>query len=443
MSTTSDPLQRETAPATLASLYERMRFTSAHAKIAIALLIVFVIESWEQLALVYVSGDLMTSFGIDEVQLGWVLSAVAIGMIPGALIWGPLADRYGRRPITIVSLIAYGVIAACVAFAPSYEVLFALRILSGFALAGAYTVTFPYFLEMMPTAVRGRATVLLSIGWPIGLLAALGATTLLGDLGWHVVALASAIACIWVVVVWFWVPESPYFLVRRGRDDQARVVLHRLGVDTQGDLEIVAEREPTSSSPLALVRRPLAVRTLLMLIVNFAFNWGYWGLQVWLPVLLQDRGLSLDASLGFVALSAVFMIPGYLVAAWLTKKLGRKKVFLGFVLGSILSGILFAYSWDIPSLYVANFLLSFFILGGWGVWNTWNGEFYPTRVRAAGYSWATSAQLLANALAPAAVGALLMASTSFTVTLLFMVAFLVVTFAAAIPLPETEGQPLD
>lgn len=443
MSSTAESTERSVAPLHLATLYDQMRFGRSHLLIAIALFVVFVIESWEQLALVYVSGDIAEQFGLDAVQVGWVLSAVAIGMIPGVLVWGPLADRFGRRPISIVSLAAYGVVAAFVALAPSYEILFTLRVLSGLALAGAYTVTFPYFLEMMPSAVRGRATVLLSIGWPIGTLAALAATTTFGQLGWHIVALASAVACIWVFALIAWVPESPYFLVRAGRDAQARAVLQKLGTPVEAGRDLVIEDEEASGSPLELVRKPLLKRTILMLLVNFVFNWGYWGLQVWLPSLLVERGLTLDASLGFVAISAVIMIPGYLVAAWLTKRFGRKRIFLAFVLGSIAGGVLFACSWNLPSLYAANFLLSFFILGGWGVWNAWNGEFYPTRVRAAGYSWATSAQLIANAIAPAVVGALLAGSASFTSTLLFITAFLVATFLLAIPLPETEGKPLE
>ncbi len=435
---------RNSAPVALSEVYERMRFSRAHVKIAIALFVIFVIESWEQLALVYVAGGVAESFGLDDVQLGLVLSAVAIGMIPGALIWGPLADRVGRRPVTIVSFIAYGIIAAIVPLATSYEMLMGLRVLSGFALAGAYTVVFPYFLELMPSRYRGRATVLLSVGWPIGMLVAIGVTSALDHLGWQVVALASALACAWVIVVALWVPESPHFLMRRGRDDRALLVLRRLGVELEPGQTLHHEEETRrAGNPLDLLKRELVGRTLLMLVVNFAFNWGYWGLQVWLPTLLQERGLSLDASLGFVALSAVIMIPGYLVAAWLTRRLGRKKTFVVFVLGAVAGGVLFAYSWDLPSLYAANFIMSFFILGGWGVWNAWNGEFYPTRVRAAGYSWATSAQLVSNALAPAVVGALLAASVSFTLTVLFILVFLVITVIAALPLPETEGRPLE
>ncbi|NUR83850.1 MAG: MFS transporter, partial [Nonomuraea sp.] len=171
----------------IGAAFDRMPFTRRHVLIALALFIAFVIESWEQLALIYVSGDLGGAFGIDEAGIGVVLSAVAFGMIPGVLIWGPVADRIGRKPAAFWSLLAYGVVALASAFSPNLATLISLRVLSGLALAGVYTITFPYFLELLPTRQRGKAAVYLSIGWPIGILAAIGASLLLGSLGWHVV----------------------------------------------------------------------------------------------------------------------------------------------------------------------------------------------------------------------------------------------------------------
>ncbi|MBP6684461.1 MAG: MFS transporter, partial [Leucobacter sp.] len=249
---------RATAPVALQDVYERMRFTPAHMRIVIAMFVIFVIESWEQLALVYVAGDVSNHFGLDETKLGLVLSAVAIGMIPGALIWGPIADRVGRRPVTIVSFIAYGVIAALVPLAPNFEALVGLRVLSGFALAGAYTVVFPYFLELMPSKQRGRAAVLLSIGWPIGTLVAIGVTTLFAEAGWQVVAFAAAVACLWVIVVAFWVPESPYFLVSRGKHDRAVQVLGKLGVALPAGTTFAQDADPErAGNPLELLRKDM------------------------------------------------------------------------------------------------------------------------------------------------------------------------------------------
>ncbi|MEV0316319.1 MFS transporter [Nonomuraea fuscirosea] len=421
--------------------FDRMPFTRRHVLIALALFIAFVIESWEQLALVYVSGDLGAELGIDEAGVGLVLSAVAFGMIPGVLVWGPVADRLGRRPTAFWSLLAYGIVALASAFAPNAEVLVALRVVSGLALAGVYTITFPFFLELLPTRHRGRAAVYLSIGWPIGMLAAIGASVTLGDLGWHVVVVASAAAGLWAFAIRAWVPESPYWLAGRGRQEEARAVLRSLGSpDAQATFTVARGR---AGRPLDLFKGGLARITVVMLLLNFVFNWGYWGLQTWLPTLLQEKGLTLSASLGFAALSALLMIPGYVSASFLTGRFGRKKVFLVYVVAAALGGLWFATADSMTGLYLGNFVLSFFSLGAWGVWNTWNGEFYPTALRGTGYSWATAAQLVATTVAPSAVGALLANATGFTATMLIINAFMVATALLAVPLPETEGRELE
>ncbi|NRQ39710.1 MFS transporter [Nonomuraea sp. NN258] len=431
----------DSATMPIGAAFDRMPFTPRHVLIALALFIAFVIESWEQLALIYVSGDLGTQFGIDQAGIGLVLSAVAFGMIPGVLIWGPVADRIGRKPASFWSLLAYGVIAFASAFAPNMTVLVTLRVASGLALAGVYTITFPYFLELLPTRYRGRAAVYLSIGWPIGMLAAIGASVTLGDLGWHVVVIASAVAGLWAFAIRAWVPESPYWLVARGRHAEAREVLRALeSPDADARFTVATTRV---GNPLDLFRGKLAKITIVMLVLNFAFNWGYWGLQTWLPTLLQNRGLTMSASLGFAALSALMMIPGYVSASLLTGRFGRKKVFLVYVVAAVLGGLWFATAETMTGLYLGNFVLSFFSLGAWGVWNTWNGEFYPTALRGTGYSWATASQLVATAVAPSAVGALLAGATGFTATMLIINAFMVVTALLALPLPETEGRELE
>ncbi|MGW2077441.1 MFS transporter [Streptomyces sp. NPDC001939] len=436
---------RATGARPVGAWFEGMSFGRVHLLAATALFMAFVIESWEQLALVYVSGDLGDAFGIDESAIGWALSAVALGMIPGSLVWGPVSDRIGRRSVCLWSLAAYGVIALASAFSPNFTVLMVARFLSGLALAGIYTVTFPYFLELLPSRLRGRAAVYLSIGWPIGVLLAVGVTQALGDLGWHVVAIASALAGLWVFAIRAWVPESPYWLAEQGRHQEAAAVLRRLGADVpEGTVFAVTPAgEARAGRPLDLFRGALLRVSVLMLVVNFAFNWGYWGLQTWLPTLLQDKGLSMSASLGFVALSAVFMIPGYVSASWLTGRYGRKKVFLPYVALAAVSGVAFAYADSLTTMYVANFALSFFCLGAWGVWNTWNGEFYPTALRATGYSWATAAQLGATSLAPSVVGFLLARATGYSSTILFIMAFLAIALICAVPLPETEGKDLE
>ncbi|MFP5018998.1 hypothetical protein ACKLTP_18790, partial [Paenarthrobacter ureafaciens] len=98
--------------------------------------------------------------------------------------------------------------------------------------------------------------------------------------------------------------------------------------------------------------------------------------QTWMPTLLQDRGLSASSSLSFIALSAVMMIPGYITASYLTGRFGRKWIFNIYVLAAGGGGAYFATASTETEMYIGMFVLAFFSLGAWGVWDTWMGELY-------------------------------------------------------------------
>lgn len=418
-----------------------MHLTRAQVLVGSILFVTFVVEAWEQVGLIYVAGAFAEEYGVSDAQVGLALSAVTFGMIPGALAWGPAIDRWGRKPVVVWSMLAYAVIALVAAVAPSFEVFVAARILSGVAFAGVYSATFPYFMELLPTRSRGRGTVALSIGFPIGTLLCIGVSQSLGPISWRLVAGAGALVALWALVVARWVPESPYWLARKGRHDQAAAVLRRLGaVGAVAPFRLEAESEPGRLR--GLFRAPVRKVFLLLLVVSFTFSWGYWGLQVWLPTLLQGRGLTLDASLAFVAISQVISIPGYLLAAWLTGRLGRKKVFIAFTVAAAIGGIAFGLATDAAQLYVANIVLAFFFLGAWGIWNTWAAEMLPTAHRGIGYSWATSAILLASTVAVPTIGLMLDAGLGQALILGSLVIALVISLAAVLPLPETEGRAL-
>jgi putative MFS transporter len=182
--------------------------------------------------------------------------------------------------------------------------------------------------------------------------------------------------------------------------------------------------------------------TLLQTLVNFCFAWGYWALATWMPALLAQRGLSAPEGLGFIAISALFMFPGYITASYLTGRIGRKRTMAAFVLVAAIAGFAFANSATRTEMYAWNFVLSFFSLGAWGVWNTWLGEIYATPLRGLGVAWGVTMQRIANSVAPIAIGAML-ATRSFLETVSFISAFLGCTFIATLFLPETEGKALE
>jgi putative MFS transporter len=423
--------------------FRDMPFGAIHFKIGAALFFAFAIESWEMLILTYNAGDLATNLQIDAAQVGIAISALFLGMIPGSLLWGPISDRIGRKATCAWSFAGYGVITLLSSFAPNFETLAAARFLSGFLFSGVFVITFPYFEELLPVKSRGKATVYLAAGWPIGILAALGATTLVGDHGWRWVVAVSALASLWGIVLHKVVPESPYWLARRGRNADAHEVLERLGARGISRDTVLTVPGGKAGSIWRLFKGKLGRFTIIQVLINFTFSWGYWGLQTWMPTLLEGRGLSASSSLSFIALSAVMMIPGYMTASYLTGRFGRKWVFTGYVLAAGGGGAYFATASTETGMYIGMFVLAFFSLGAWGVWDTWMGELYPSSMRGSGVGLGVFGQRVANTIAPSLVGFLLAAATGATSTILFINTFLFVTVILGLFLPETEGSELE
>lgn len=449
-STRSVPLdataQREGAARsglTVGALFEDMPLTRTHWSIGFALFFVFVVEAWEMMIIVLAGQGIKADLQIGDTQLGSLMGAIFIGMIPGALLWGRLIDRFGRRRSLMWSMGSYGALSLASCLAPGFELLWALRFACGVLLAGAVVTTFPYFEELLPNKVRGKASVYLASGWPVGILLAVATTYLLDELGWRWVLAGSSLAALVAVVLVRAVPESPHWLADRGRFGDAKQVLTALSAGTHlARIRDAVLQARVSTAGGSIFTARTARVTAAQFTINFCFTFAAWAMSSWLPVMLAKRGLSMAEGLGFVALSALCMIPGYIAASYLTGRIGRKKTMVSFVVLASVSGFGFAYAQTVTQLYLWNFLLSFFNLGAWGVWNTWMGEIYNTHLRVRGYSWGVGVARVANAAAPMVVGTML-ASMSVSATVAFISCFLVATAAAALLLPETEGVALE
>jgi putative MFS transporter len=423
-------------------LFADMPLTREHWKAGIALFFSFVIEAWEMMIIIMASGMIARDFRLEERRLGSLMGSIYLGMIPGCLLWGKITDRIGRKKSMAASLATYGVLSLLSSLSPTYWILWGTRFVSGAALSGVLVSAFIYFEELLPVKTRGRATVYLASGWPLGMLIAIGVTHVLRNTSWHWVLAISSLAGLWSLVVWAFVPESPYWAAGKGDQALAKQAVERL---SEGRLKVdlskvtLVVEEYKQGSFLELFRGKLLVVTVLQSVVNFCFCWGYWALATWMPLLLEKKGLSVPEGNEFMALTALIMFPGYMSASWLTHHLGRKKIMVSFVSLASIFGFLFAQSASLGEMYLWSFGLYFFNQGAWGVWDTWMGELYPTDVRGVGYSVGLTLQRVANSAAPIAIGAMLARNASFSFTVSFISVFLVCTVILSLFLRETEG----
>ena len=382
-------------------------------------------------------------------QKSWVVSIGFVGMAIGAICSGGLADRFGRKTVFAATLVIYSLATAACAFAPSLTWLLVFRFIVGLGLGGQLPVAVTLVSEYIPAHVRGRFIVLLESFWGLGwLVAALVSRFVIPDFGWQTAFMIGGLPALYAIVIWKMVPESIPFLINRGRIEEASALVKKIerqcGVQVYEIFEVkpVAEKQNISFSQLW--SGIFARRTLMLWLIWFGIIFSYYGIFTWLPSLLVKEGYSIVQSFEYVLIMILAQLPGYLVAAWLVEKLGRKPTLAGFIGMCAISAYFFGQSGSVTEIVIWGCLMSFFNLGAWGVLYTYTPEQYPTNIRAFGSGWAGAVGRIGGIAAPFAVTHLMGMPNGFSYVFTMFTAVLVAVAIVILVLgEETKGKTLE
>src|ERR671930_265309 len=259
-------------------------------------------------------------------------------------------------------------------------------------LGGLLVVDPSMLAEYLPPQRRGRLLVFLDFWWPVGLLVATGLSFLFlgpsfdrfGDWSWRYLFLAASFPAFLAFVVRRTLPESPYFLARRGRSREAAEVLEEITGRPVEPGAVNAPQEP-DSSVRELAEPALRGRSVTTALVWIALNVSYYGLFLWLPFVLQgEKHFHVDVYL-LLTLSALSQFPGYGAAIWLVERIGRKPPLAAFLFLGGVSAYAFSAA-DTEGVYItALFFVGFFNLGAWGAVYPYTAELFPTRLRSSAF----------------------------------------------------------
>ena len=351
---------------------------SGHTRLIVGIGVAWLFDAMDVGMLSFVIAALHSEWQLSTVQMGWIGSVSSIGMAVGAILFGMMADRFGRKAILILTLLVFSIGSGISAFATSYGLFLGLRFIIGGELPVASTLV----SESVPVEKRGRSVVLLESFWAAGwLLAAIISYFIMPIWGWRVAVFATGLAGLYAF----------YF---------------REGINESHVFKKVAR--PGLLKTLSTLWRPPYVRATLMLwIVWFMVVFSYYGMFLWLPSVMVLKGFSLINSFGYVLIMTLAQLPGYFVAAWLIEKWGRKMVLSLFLLGTAASALGFGLATGLPMLLTAGMLLSFFNLGAWGALYAYSPEQYPTVVRSSGSGMAAGIGRIGGVVGPLLVGHLL------------------------------------
>ena len=397
----------------------------------------------------FILTSMAEEWNMSASEKGWVVSIGFVGMAIGAIFSGGLADRIGRRTVFAMTLVIYSIATALCAFAPNLMWLLIFRFIVGLGLGGQLPVAVTLVSEYIPAHVRGRFIVLLESFWGLGwLVAALVSYFVIPSYGWHIAFLIGGLPALYVFMILKKVPESVPYLINRGRVEEAHALVQKLerqcGVEVIDYIEVKPVAEKQNISFRQLWSGPFARRTLMLWLIWFGIVYSYYGIFTWLPSLLVKQGYSIVQSFEYVLIMILAQLPGYVAAAWLVEKWGRKPTLASFIGMCAIAAYFFGQANTVNMIMFWGCLLSFFNLGAWGVLYTYTPEQYPTNIRAFGSGWASAVGRMGGIVAPIVVTHVMVMDNGFSqVFMMFTAVLLAVALVILVLGEETKGKTLE
>lgn len=370
------------------------------------------LDGYDLVAMAFSANAVTKEFDLSGSTLGWLLASALIGVGVGAVALAPLADRFGRKRLIVISLLITlaGLIAT--GFSSSVPELFVYRVITGIGVGGVLACVTVLTSEFSNLRFRGLAMAIYAAGYGLGAsLCGTIASTLIPDHGWRIVFFAGAVlTTVALLAVFFFIPETPETLAARGDDAALQRLARRMGKVPAGAED---QQRVTVAVPSAAERGrfrdllgPELLRNTLLLWLGFALvNFGFNFANQWTPKLLTEVGLSEQLSaLGGIMLALGGTV-GSVLFGVLTTRLSTRTTLVIF---SLMAGwvlVAFILSTDFPVLMLALGVAVGMLLNGCvtGMY-TITPQSYPFHLRSTGVGIALGVGRIGAIMGPLVVG---------------------------------------
>jgi MFS family permease len=357
---------------------------------------------------------------LSQTTLGLLGSAAPIGAIFGAFIAGYCSDKYGRKKILSLSIFAILICSILSAFAQSITNLIIARIALGVSISMCYPVTASYLAEMMPKKNRGKQITKAMFTNCLGAVVGIASSYLIIHVdpeynAWRFMLLLPALPATLALLISFKIPESPRWLISKGRIEEAECILSGLSISREKLLAHKNDPFPISDHQYKdLFSRRFIRNTLLACLPWFLMDISFYGVGIFTPLIMQSLHFAYSASpfdyMNIIAKQTVivniFFLLGAFIAISLIDKVGRIALQTWGFLAVTVGLLVLTLATVIPQphlrmimMFLGFFIFNFFInLGPNMTTYLIPAEIYPTALRASGHGFATSCGKIGAAL---------------------------------------------
>ena len=383
----------------------------------------WMLDAFDVMLYSMVLAALLGEFGIDKATAGLLGSVTLVASAAGGVLFGVIADRYGRRTAMIGSVLTYSVFTAACGLAGSIAQLAVFRFLLGLGMGGEWTSGAALVSESWPDRHRGKALGLMQSAWAVGYAAAaIVSAFVLPRFGWRATFFVGILPAFFTIWIRQRVEETEIW--RASRASSVR-----------------------SASMADIFRGRLLPLTIALTTLSFLTLFAYWGLNLWIPAYLSlptaERGLGLST------LSATQLIVtmqtgtwfGYVSFGYISDAFGRRRTFVVYLLIAAALVAVYSSTQDPTLLLLLGPLVAFFGTGYFSGFGAVSAEIYPTSVRATAQGFTFNVGRVGSALAPFMVGSLAQSQGFGTAFLMTAGAFLLAA-TMWIWIPETRGRSL-
>lgn len=376
-------------------------------KIMWASIIGYAMDGLDVLILSFAMAAIVSEFGLTLGEGGLIATYTLIGTVLGGYLFGIFADYFGRVHTFSLTIIIFSIFTGACAFADNVTHLNILRFLAGLGLGGEYGIGMTLVSETWPAAKRARATAGVAMGWQAGaVLAAILAAVVLPDYGWRGLFLVGVVPALLAAWARHGINEPPMWVKRKEMKKELAARKERGETLTAEEEE---QLEEAKKFPLAhLFASPSkTVTTLSLTVMTSVQNFGYYGIMVWLPmILLKEHGLTTKSMSGWMIVTVIGMIAGIYVFGYLCDRLGRKVPYLIFYICAAAMVYIYVNLGTPVALLFGGAFLGFFCNGMMAGYGTLLSENYTTDARSTAQNFIFNTGRAVGGFAPAIIGAL-------------------------------------